>query len=474
MPIDTAHTDYVRLLPEWTKIENVCRFKDVQQYLVELNPSDKSKENKQRNEQYRRRAIFYAICQMTADGMVGSIFRKWPEFQAPDDLAYLKKNADGGGNSIYQLSQSACDEVLRKGRAGVAVTFPITDGEVKRQDIISGRYVATMHHYTAEEILNWRTEQYGAESRLVMVVTREQIDSAAGDYYINQKELVYREMYLDFERDAEGQAIGKERKIYRERVWRKAIDKSLYVESHHTPLDAAGRPWETIPFQFIGSRTNDVKVTEPPFAGLVELNVGHYRNSADYEDSVYFCGQAQPWMSGLTQSHIDMLNSEQMYVGSRNLLGVPSGETFAFAQAQPNTMVREAMDSKVIAMIQMGARLMQQGSATKTATQADQDQETTTSLLAMVASNVSEAYTQALEWVCRFMGADPTGAMYNLSQDFINLKANPQELAQIIAGFMSGAIPTGDYTRTMRRYGYFADDVTDEDYAELLARPSVE
>jgi hypothetical protein len=474
MPVDTTHIDYNTALPVWERIESVTRFKSVEQYLIELNPTDKSADNAERNRQYRRRAIFYAIAMATADGMVGSIFRKWPTFQAPDDMAYLMKNADGGGNSIYQLSQSACDEVLRKGRAGVGVTFPKVEGEVKRQDILNGRYVATIHHYAPEEIINWRTEQFGAESKLVMVVTREKVDSEAGDYYTNEKEQIYREMYLDYDRDAEGNAISMEREIYRERIWRRTAEQSLYVEEEHTPLDASGQPWAEIPFHFIGSRTNDIKVDSAPFAGLTELNIGHYRNSADYEDSCFFVGQAQPWMSGMSQSHIEMMKANEMYIGSRNLVGVPSGERFEFAQAQPNTMVKEAMQSKVDAMIQMGARLMQVGSATKTATQAAADQESQTSLLAMVASNVSEAYTMALKWACRFMGADPKDAEYTLSQEFVNLRADPQELAQLVAGFIQGAIPVNDYARTMRRYGYFADDVTNEDYADLLARPGIE
>jgi hypothetical protein len=185
---------------------------------------------------------------------------------------------------------------------------------------------------------------------------------------------------------------------------------------------------------------------------------------------VWYNGQAQAYMTGITQDHINLLRENKMYVGSRELLGVPSGESFGFAQPLPNTLVKEAMDAKINGMVQMGARLMTAGSATKTATQAAADQDAQTSLLAMVASNVSEAYTQAIKWACRYMGVNDEEVSYMLSQDFVNISSDPQEIAQIVAGFIQGAIPVNDYARYMRKREIFADDVSDEDYADLLAR----
>jgi hypothetical protein len=439
MYINTTHPKYNAMALNWQKIEDITRLKNLSQYLITLNPNDTSKENQTRNEQYKKRAIFYAIASQTAQGMVGTIFRKWPQTNLPAELEYLKTNADGAGISIYQSSQGACDDVLRKGRAGIFVTFPPTDGEVKRQDILDGRYVATIHRFEPEEVINWRIEQDGSRIRLAMVVTKEQEEVIAADGYATEFLDMYRELYLDYVRDAEGNAVTAY-KVFHERIWRQGVDRALTMGKVHIPRDASGQYWREIPFTFLGSENNDTNPDMPPMLALVELNIGHYRNSADYEDSVWFSGQAQPWMSGLSQDIIDLMKANNMYVGSRNLVGVPSGERFEFAQAQPNTMVREAMQDKINAMIQLGARLMQTGSATKTATQAEADKETQTSVLALVASNVSEAYTQALQWVCRYMGVNPDGVAYTLSQDFVSPTASPQMLQQMVAGFMTGAI----------------------------------
>ena len=469
MYINTKNRELLRREPQWRLIEDATTLENLTDYLRELNPHDKSAANKKRNESYKEYAVFYPVAQNTAQGMIGSIFRKYPRLNVPEELEYLKKNADGAGNSIYQSSQQVAHDVLRKGRAGLTVSFPQTEGQVSRADILSGKVVATIHHFTPEQIINWRAEQFGALSILTLVVTREEIDIPGAEGYNNVTNVIYREMYLEVERDDQDRIISDNR-VYKERIWLEAVDKALSVIDVYTPLDASGDTWDFIPFAFVGSENNDYHTDFPPMFGLCELNFAHYRNSADYEDSVWYAGQAQAFMTGVDQAHIDMMRENKMYVGSRELLAVPSGETFGYAQPNPNTLVSEAMDKKIDAMIQMGARLMQTGSATKTATQASADQDAQTSVLAMVASNTSEAYTLALQWVCRYMGIDDEGVSYELSQDFVNLINSPQEIQQIVAGFMQGAIPVGDYTRYMRKRELFSDDISDADYAELIER----
>jgi hypothetical protein len=439
MEINTTHPQYNGKVLQWQKIEDITRLKNLHRYLVELNPQDQSEQNKLRNQQYRARAVFYAIASQTVAGMVGTVFRRWPTMAVPDELEYLKTSADGAGISIYQSSQSATSDALRKGRAGIYVTFPQTEGEVKRADILAGRYVATIHQFSAEQVINWRVEREGSKVFLSLVVTKEVDDQAAPTGYGSETVTMYRELYLDFPRNEQGEPIG-ERKVFHERIWKESNNKARFIESQSIPLDASGQPWDEIPFTFIGAENNDPDVDDAPMLPLVELNIGHYRNSADYEDSVFYCGQAQPYMTGLNQDYVDFLRTNNMFVGSRNLIGVPSGETFGIVQAQPNTMVRESMQDKINAMIQLGARLMQTGSATKTATQAEGDREAQTSVLALIASNVSEAYTKAIIWCCRYMGANPEGAHYTVSQDFVRPNASPQMLQQMVAGFLAGAI----------------------------------
>lgn len=455
--IDAHNLQYDDNIIEWKKNDNIVKSHNVEDYLVVLNPQDESPENETRNEQYRERAVFYGISGQTVQGMTGSIFRKPPVSALPKELEYLNKNADGGGVSLNQLAKGCAADVLTCGRAGLAVSFPYSETQVSKADMTSGKVVATVHRFEAAQVINWSTVTVGSNTKLSLVVILES-EEIVEDYKAKQVDVI-REMFL-----SDG--------IYKERKWTKT-DGEWVPGEEWTPTDSKGAAWDEIPFTFIGAENNDSKVDKAPLSNIVDLNIGHFRNSADYEDSVWFVGQAQPWMSGVTQEHIDLLSNNNMYAGSRNLMAVPEGESFGYAQASPNPLVRQAMLDKLDGMVSMGARLMQAGSATKTATQAAGDIESQTSTLGMVAENVSDAFQTALKWCAKYMGASDE-IEYQLNEDFINLSQDPALIKEVVADFMLGGVPMRDYIRFMRKVELFDEETTDEEYADLITIPGAE
>jgi len=224
-----------------------------------------------------------------------------------------------------------------------------------------------------------------------------------------------------------------------------------------------------IPFTFVGAINNDQDVDLPNMLAMVCANIAHYRNSADFEDSVWYAGQDQPWMSGVDQNHVDLMRDNKMYVGSRNLLGVPSGEKFGFASATPNPLVRQAMIDKVDMMIGLGARMIQRGGVAKTADQTSGEREMLHSPLSLISSNIGDAYEKCIGWAAMYMGVDNNGQEYTPNLDFIDSTSTPAELKEVIGGFMMGTVPLKDYVKYMKGYGIFDDDKTVEEYAEEIA-----
>lgn len=273
--------------------------------------------------------------------------------------------------------------------------------------------------------------------------------------YETEKVETIRELYLQ-----EG--------IYKERIWTKP--KNDWIPSSEViPTDKNGNPLTQIPFQFVGSVNNDVEVDNPNMQAMAELNVGHYRNSADFEDSTWFVGQAQPWMSNVNQTHVDLMKENNMYVGSREMLAVPDGGQFNFASAPPNPLVRQAMLDKVDMMVGIGAKMITPGGVAKTSEQSYGEREAQHSTMTLITDNVSEAYTQAIKWVELFMvGSEVSGSHYKLNGDFIKAGTTPQELKEMIAGFMQGAVPVNDFIQYMKDSGRFDEEKTNEEYIEEL------
>ena len=206
-------------------------------------------------------------------------------------------------------------------------------------------------------------------SVLIMVVLRELPEIPDGFGYKTVEQ--YRELALE----DDGFVC---------RVWRRSGPENggpLAVTDEFRPSGAGGRLKE-IPFTFVGAQNNDPSVDESPLYDIAMINLGHYRNSADYEDSVFWCGQAQPWISGLDEQWRDWMEKNGVYVGSRAPMMLPVGGQFGYAQPLPNTLVKEALNDKNQMMIELGARLVVASLATKTATESRGDQSASTSVLA--------------------------------------------------------------------------------------------
>lgn len=458
MAVDFQHKDYKANINRWQDIDNVVNGTNLDQYLRELNPTDTSVANIKRNEAYKKFAVFYNFTAYTLAGLLGEAYIHDPVIDLPAGLEYLNDNCDGLGNSLVQCSQSSEGETLKKGRAGLLTTFPKVDGPVSRADINSGRVRATISQIDAKRIVNWRVSNFGGISKLSLLVIKESLDENHEDGFSLKEETIYRELRL-----IDGECI--------DRKWRKneKEDKFEIIEgSEHILLDGNGSKWDEIPFSFIGSSNNDSTVDSVDMYDLAIINISHYRNSADFEDSVWYSGQSQPWASGIDESFLQMMKDHQMYVGGRNLFGVPSGESFGFAVAPPNPLVRQAMIDKVELAMGLGARFIQPGSAAKTATQSAGEQKAAYSILSLVSANVSDAYTKALKFAARYMNQDEDSIAFQLNTEFLPVSATSADIKEMVAGWVSGAVPTDDYTRYMQKIGRFNKETPIEDYRDLL------
>ncbi len=457
MSIESKNPQYTAHIDNWNLVNDICDAKNLNTYLVQLNPDDLSAKNKTRNSQFFKRAVFSAVTGYTAKGFLGKAFSKRPELNIPDDLYdAVTKNIDGIGTSIYQQSQEVMRDVIRIGRAGLLVDFPPVDGDTSRADMNSQEVFATITRYNASQIINWKTEKIGAALKPTLIVLTSSYSEKGKDEF----ETIIGDICIE---------LRLEEGIYVQREWRKTADTSQwYVWSEVIPRNSRGETLDYIPFVFVGSEANTYQIDFLPMYNLAKLNVGHFNNSAIYEDSVFTVGQVQPWMSGLNQETMELMDSNNMYVGSGRLLGVPSGEKFDFAQAGENMLAREAMKDKVEMMIGLGAMFMSQNNQAKTATQVDGELMAQHSILSIIAHNVSEGYNDALAILAEFMGSDTGDIYYQINQDFIDPKADANMLNAVVASFLQGVLPMSDLYSWQKRHGLIDTEKTLEEYQDEI------
>jgi hypothetical protein len=409
-------------------------------YLPMPSPDDVSRENLARYSAYIARAVFYDATQQTYRGFVGQIFLRSPVVEVPEALKIVVADADGSGMTLEQSQKESVGHVLAFNRSGLLIDYPATPAEgISRKDMDSGKYRPTLKTYGPLEIINWDEISDGAKTIVSLVVLREKFK-----YYDDGFEKRFEDQYREL-RLVNG--------IYTVQIWRKNGGASYSVQETYEPKDAKGNVFSEIPFRFIDAGKNDFAPQTPLMYGLASVNMAHYRNSADYEELCYIVGQPTVWASGLSKEWVTDVLKGKLAMGSRGGIPLPEKGAAGLLQVQPNTTAFEAMEHKEKQMVALGAKLVEQRSVQRTATEAINDNVAETSILGSVAKNVAAAYKWALEWCALFVGIPETGIECTLNTDFDIGRMQPAERAQLIKEWQGGAIAFEEMRASLRKAG---------------------
>lgn len=416
-----------------------------------------TKEGKDRYKNYLLRAMFYNITGNTVKGMAGQIFARDPVVKVPEQLEIMEGDVNGSGVSLSQQARAVVEDVISLGRHALMVDYPTTNGAVSQADLDSGNIRPMILAFQPEKAINWRESSVGAKKKLTLVVLRDTVDTmdADGEMTFDEDTVeIFRELRL---------ISG----IYWVRVWSEDASGTLQAGEWLQPKKNDGTPFREIPVIFPGADNNDPTIDDAPMKDISELNIGHYRNSADYEDSVFMVGQPTPVISGLNREWVDNVLKGEIVYGSRVAIKLPTGGDLKMVQAEPNTMVKEAMDTKERQMVALGARLVEQRSVQRTATEYGGDKATQTSILATISRNVTAAYLQCFQWVCDFAGTDIDDFEFELNTDFELARMTPEEQQQVIASWQAKAITYTEMRFNLKKGGVaFQEDEEAREEAE--------
>lgn len=434
-------------------------------YLPVPNASDVSRENQERYAAYVMRAVFYNVTKRTLRGLSGFVFLRDPAIEVPEAMKPVVEDATGAGVPLAQVAKAAVSYVLSFGRAGLWVDFPDTrkpkspivgngaeeleDGAVTVADLASGEIHPTLTVYDPRKIINWRTKKRGARHVLSLVVLEEEREIDV-DGFEMKKETQWRVLRL-----VEG-ANGKD--AYHVEIWRSTANRIFQQVSNVPVIGANGQPLEDILFTFIGVDNNDSIPDQPPLYDLASLNIAHYRNSADYEESCFLVGQPTPVFAGLTKDWVETVMKGTAALGSRGGIPLPAGGTAELLQAAPNSQPFEAMEHKERQMVALGAKLVENKEVQRTATEADQDNASETSVLASAAKNVSSAFVDALNWAAVDLMGVSGECKFQVHSDLGLSRMSAEERQQLVAEWQGGAITFEEMRDALRQAGIATED----------------
>ena len=394
-------------------------------YLPDPSPFNEDPvSRKKRYSDYQKRAVYYNVVRRTAKALSGLVFAKYPLMELP--LPEMETNIDGAGTNITQQARQALLMLLLKGRGGLLVDYPVNDGATAEQVKTLG-YRPIIRIYEPEHVINWRYSAAGGHKRLSLLVIKEKALKSDDGYKAE-----YEDRLLVL-RLVNGVVVSKQMRKYELGGWE--------ILSEITPTDINGKNLTEIPFTFFGADDNDETIDDAPLYDLAVLNIAHYRNSADYEESNFITAQPSLFITGVSDSwYRDVLKDNPIRLGSRTANVLGQGAEAFFLQAQSNSVLFESMNHKESQMVALGAKLIEPSGGNKTATEISADNADNTSVLSTIANNLSDAYTIALRFCNVYLGKPDDEAVFTLNTRFETAKMTTAERQQLITEWQSGAI----------------------------------
>ena len=420
--ISNIHADYTRRTIQWARIRDAL---DGQDEIKENGEAYLLKPSGMNNSEYlayRERAQFYPIAERTLRGMSGLVFRHAARFELPPVLEPLRNDATADGQSLEVLSEDVVNEVLSIGRFGMLLDYPETTTSSNTLP-----YIAT---YTAENITDWRVHLIQGRRILTRVVLRDDFDESDED--VNSAAEQRLELLLDKNLN------------YIVRRWTLSgipgpgqQEAAWTMKSESTPM-VNGAPLKRIPFVFINPYNLKPEVEKPPFLDLVDINVGHYRNSADYEHALYLTAQPTPWVAGGINE-----NNKPTAIGSGAIWLLPEGSSVGMLEFQGAGIAaqRQAMLDKEDRMAALGARMIHDGrnrneSSDTARMRGRSEMSLLTNVVNMVEAGIYKILRMAAEWA----GASPDDVKVILNRDWVETKLNAQSLTALVGAWQAGAI----------------------------------
>lgn len=474
--VSTQHPDYTAMVTQWKKgADCVSGQKAVHDagktYLPALTDQTDAEYLT-----YKLRALFVNYSWRSVSALVGMMFRKPMIVDVPESIKPLLDDVTMSGIGFYTLAQEAAIEIMTTGRDGILVDYPVegTEGMTVAMAEAAG-IRPIMARYPATSILNWKTERIGNATVLSMVVLKEEASVPDPENeYAHETEAWYRVLDL-VKRRLEDQTDEYEGMKYRQRVFRindKKEDEQVGPDIF--PL-MNGKPLDRIPFYFIGVLTTTPDVDDPPMIDLFDVNLDHYRLSADHKHGLHFGGLPTAVISGYTPEN----KGDKLYIGSSSAWVFPDPQakaSYLEFTGQGLKPIADEMEKDEQRMAILGARLLTaEKKATETSQTAQIHRAGESSVLSAIAHTISTGLTMALNTFCAWAG-QPGDWSVELNQEFMPPEVTPEELKGWMAAWLAGAPGFSDQGLfdLLKKRELIADDVTiEEEQARIAAKPPV-
>lgn len=422
MPVDTRHPEYLFREPDWISCRDAM---DGQRAIKNAGVRYLPKLTGQSDDEYKaykERALFYSITDKTVSALVGMALGKQPELDMPEQMK--KKLEDDSGIEFHELLQEAVRETLLQGRFGVLVDRPENNGDTRNSTFL------------AEDILNWQTDE---RDRLTRVVLREvYYDTSSTDVFAYLK----KERFYDLHLDADG--------LYVCHIYDRGFGTAevLGQPTKVVVPTNQGQRMDFIPFYVSNPLGLGLYDYKPPMLDIVNINISHYRTSADLEHGRHFTGLPTPYVTGGESTN-------PLHVGSTTAWIIPNENSevgYLEFTGQGLQSLEKALAEKQSQLASLSARLIDGQSRGSEAAETVKLRYTSeTASLKTVVRAVQALLNRVYKAHAIMNSLDPNAVKLALNMDFLDERIQGKNLDSLVEAYLKGGISEETLLFNLRR-----------------------
>lgn len=381
---------------------------------------------------YKTRAQYINFVGRTLNVFIGQLFRKNP--MGLDALKDYTDNINLSGSSFYYFSRDIARETMSTNRVAVLVNY----SEFQKRPYL------TM--YQSESIINWQTEIIDSVEKLSRVILEGKIDVVnTEDIYQPKQKTIWKELYLE-------DGICKSREW--ERIEKGSKDEFKIIDNSESIPLMNDKPLTDIPIFFITSNGINTKLSKSLMTDFVNMNLGHYINSADNENRLHYTGAATAILRGWSKD-------KAFPIGGAAEFSESGGAEWMTVASDAG--LKEEMRHKEEQIAALGSSVLSgKGRYVASAETANITSEGEYATLGDISKALSDCMTIIMSFFAEWAGVtEEIKIEYN--SDFKVNKIDPQMLTVLMGAVQSGRMSEEVFFYNLQGYEMYPEGLTFED-----------
>lgn len=455
--VATLHESYKALQLQWERCRDCTRGSDaVKEKGVKYLPMlDSHNQKPLKYLEYKLRALFYNAAGRTVEGLAGGIFQKAPaveEISGPAEEHIKDITLTGEPLDLFALK--ATKEYLTTGRYGILVDLSSEEAVTPRPYWVG---------YSAEDIVNWRFKKMGGDQELVLVVLRERADKLdPNDEFTFKPAVQYRVLRLSDEG------------IYSQQVYKAQAaqpgSSEIKFEADGPAIipERRGQALDFIPFALPWA------VNAPPLLDLVDVNLAHYRGSADLKHGLHFTALPTPWVSGQQGDP-----SKPLQIGSGTAWSLDKDGKAGMLEFTGKGLgaIRIDLQDMQRMMATLGARLLEEAphyaeTALSVSMRHGSDYATLRTLAQVVEQQISWALKVHVWWLGTEALVTDIKSKLELNKIFFDQQVTADELRALLLALQSNSISYKTFYARLSATGWMREGIdSEEELKDIKTQP---